>query len=244
MATTRRGTNQYTNATAATSFNIPLPSGSVAGDWVIVGAANNDNTRSMSISGATSLYGAGTGSMYAYIGKKQLTSTDITNGYLTISGGSSFTIAAGIVGYSASGGFGTLGTVTAKPGSQATTSALGVSSDGSQDVLVFSLTKHSGNPQTFTSDSPSTTTLVNAILSGGGVPAIHIGVFTSSSTNVTSTWGVASTNGVGAQVAVTQSTPTNPTVSVWNGTSEITGCTVSVWNGTSEVTGSTVSSVV
>lgn len=239
MPTTRRGSDQY-SATTGTSHNVPLPSGSVAGDWVVLAVSAINTAFTLTLPGTSMFASTVSNTMTYAASKKQLTSTDITNGYLTFTTSSAQNVTAVIVGYSESDGFATPGTVTAKPGSQATTSAVatGVTSDGTQDILVFSLLKHSGNPQTFTGNSPATTTLQTVIQNGSGVPSAHVGVYTGSAATRTSTWGVSSANGVGFQIAVTPSAGITGTVTADSPTVTAAVPTLT-WSGTvSEPSGS------
>ena len=211
MAVTRRGANQYVSSSASTSHNVPLPSGSAAGDWVIVGASNGTFGASFTMPG-TELLDEGSNTMRFAISTKQLTSTDITNNYLNIAISSSQQCTAVIVGYSSAGGFATPGTIWKKGVEGGTFSNLAytiaedVTSFG-VDILCFSLIKHSGGAQSFSSISSPATTLATALKTGTSMPSAHVGVYTGTPTDITSTWSVASTNGIGVQVAVLDVAP-------------------------------------
>ena len=100
--------------------------------------------------------------------------------------------------------------------------------------------KSSNNPGP-TSPSPATTLLTQWYTNAAAAPSYYFGWYDGPAATRTFTDPVASANGMGVQIAlIDSSVSTSPTVSVWDGTSEVTGCTVSVWNGISEVAGSTV----
>jgi hypothetical protein len=203
MTTTRRGANTYAASSASTSHNVPLPTGSVAGDLVLVVASNPLFATTFTMPG-TQILNVGNNSMHYGVSKKVLVTGDITAGYLTVGTGASSLITAHIVGYSVAGDF-SVGTVWSKGAvSLAYTTALAVADNGTDDILVFSLIKHSSaSSQSYTSTSPSVTSLGTAILQGtGGVPSQQAGVYTGTPADRTNTWSVASTNGVGFQVAV------------------------------------------
>lgn len=208
MSTTRRGVTKYESASATTNHNVPLPAGSAVGDWVIMGASTQAFSAVITLPGI-SLYAEGSNSQYAAISKKQLTSTDVVNGFLTASLTSNQQLAAVLVGYAESLGFGTPGGIWRKGPmggtfvSRVDTEALALASanpDG--DILCFSLIKHSGGSQAFVSiDSPATS-LIAAVKTGGGMPSAHVGVYSGPPEDITTTWSYASTNGVGIQIPV------------------------------------------
>lgn len=69
------------------SFNLTLPAGAVQGGTCLIVGANGSSTAiTATISGATQLMAAAANNMYLFVYAKQLTSTDITNGFLAVTG--------------------------------------------------------------------------------------------------------------------------------------------------------------
>lgn len=205
MATVRRGASSYSSIAPATSHNVPLPTGSQANDLVLIAATAPSWSTTFTFPG-TEILDAGitSGTMHYAAAKKRLTSEDITAGYLTVGLSTSQQMTAVCVGYSSAGDFGTPGTVWEKDGvtSVAATTSPAIASNGSNDVLVFSLIKHSGTFQALTSVSPTTTELAVVLQQGPGVPTMYAGVFTGTPADRIVTWSVTSSNGVGFQIPV------------------------------------------
>ena len=214
---------------ALTSHAVPLPAGSAVGDWVILAASNQSFGAIFTLPG-TVLLNAGYSAMRYGLCVKQLDSTDISAGTLLLSVPSAQQVAAVCVGYYGVEGFNRPGTVWAKPSPMDYTNAPAVASDGTQDILVFSLTKQSATPPVFNGNTPSTTTLQTALKSGSGMPSAHVSVYTGSSADRTSSWDTSSSNGVGFQVSVLPlgASPVTTTVLEWDeGTIESAGGEVS-----------------
>lgn len=216
MAVVRRGSNKYSSSATATSHQIPLPSGSVAGDFVVVAAVNSSWSANFTFPGTTLLNsGVADGTMHYGLFTKTLTSGDITAGSLTVDMSLSQHLSAVIVGYSVAGTV-EVSTVWDKNNvSLAYTDAPVTAANSTNDILVFSLIKHSSTSQAYSSTSPSVTNLQTAIIQGQ-VSAFG-GVYTGTPAQRRNTWGVASANGVGFQVAVKESAgPSDPSTVDWD----------------------------
>lgn len=175
------------------------------------------------------------------LGKKQLTSTDITNGYLSLSNSSSSNGARTVIfGFYGCAGFATAGSMTFRSGSSNTISAAATTAATGQKVVVIRFEKSSDNPGPAL-PSPAATLLTQWYTNAAAALSYYFEWYDGPAATITFTDPVASANGTGVQIAlIDSSVSTSPTVSVWDGTSEVTGCTVSVWSGTCEVAGSTV----
>lgn len=239
MPTTRRGSSQYVSTSAMTSHAVPLPMGSQVGDWAILGACNQAWGAVFTLPG-TVILEAGNNTMRYGLCAKQLDSSDITAGALTVGldAGSAQQVAAVCVVYSEAAGFGSVGTVWNKGATSLPyTVAPMVTSDGSQDILVFSLIKHSSGSQAYSSTAPTTTSLQEAVKTGSGVPSAFVGVYTGAAAERTNTWAASSSNGVGFQIAVTP-TSASPSAGVeiigaWNGSAVQPAELMGVWDGAS-----------
>ena len=238
MTVTRRGVTEFASSAPNTVHLVPLPAGSLEDDWVICAATAPQWSAVFTFPGTELLNAGNTATMHYGLFKKQLTATDITNDYLSIGVSISHHICAIVVGYVDAAGFGTPGTVWDKGGitSIAYTDAELIADNDTDDVLCFSLIKHSGGSQSFVSTAPSITSLgPGAIKTGASTPAAHAAVFVDAPQTVRTTWSTSSANGVGFQVPVLSTPPPPPTapeiMGVWNGTSldpvEIMG----LWNG-------------
>lgn len=239
MTVTRRGVTQFASAAPNTTHQIPLPSGSLEDEWVICAATAPQWSAVFTFPGTELLNAGNTATMHYGLFKKQLTATDITNGYLAVGVSISHHVCAIMVGYTDAAGFGDPGTVWDKGGitSIAYTDAELIDDNGTDDVLCFSLIKHSGGSQSFVSTSPSITSLgAGAIKTGSSVPSAHGAVFTGTPQTVRTTWATSSANGVGFQVPVLATPPPLPDapeiMGIWNGTSLDPVELMGVWNGT------------
>lgn len=240
--TTRRGATTYYGGFLK-DHDVPLPAGCAAGDWVIVAALVLASNYTVLLPGDVVVPSRGSNSMAHAASKKVLTALDISNGYLRLTHSQASTpLAAVIVAYSESAGFAAAGTDTTKTATGDSTVAAATPSDGTQDILVFSLIKHSGSSQVFLEDTPSTMLVAQNIQQGSGMPAIHVGVYKGTAAQRVSRWSIGSSNGVGFQVAVVPSPGTppdpepepGPTVSWWDGTTEQNNATLHYWDGSAE----------
>jgi hypothetical protein len=75
-------------------------------------------------------------------------------------------------------------------------------SNGTNDILVFSLIKHSGSFQSYVNTTPTTTDLATAVQQGPSVPSANVGVYTGTPADRTSNWSFAFGNGVGFQLPI------------------------------------------
>lgn len=209
MTIVRRGASTYVSSAAALSHNVPLPTGSQIGDLVILAASNPSFSAAFTLPGS-SMLNAGSNTMRYGVSKKRLIAADITQGSLTVGISTSQEMTAVCVGYSSAGDFGTPGTVWEKGGvSLASTTSPLVGNNSPNDVLAFSLIKHSGTSQSRTGTTPSITSLATSIRNGPGVPSAAVGVYTGTPSDIVTTWSVASSNGVGFQIAVLDTPPAN-----------------------------------
>lgn len=239
MSTIRRGVSTYTSSAPNVTHNVLLPTGSQIDDKVIVGASNPSWSTTFTFPGTTLLNAGNTQTMHYGLFKKTLTSTDISQGYLTVGLSTSQHMAAVCVGYSSAGDFGTPGTVWDRNTDYvAYTIAPQVGNNQSFDVLVFSLIKHSATALTYVGSSPSITSLGLAIIpQGPGVPSAHCGVYIGTPVDVTDTWSYASSNGVGFQIAVLDvaeppvQEPVPEILGVWTGSSVDPVELIGAWNG-------------
>ena len=217
----------------AVSFNATLPGGISAGQTALVLMVNSNND-SFTTTGLTAIVPAqlmGTGSIY--IGKKVLNSTDISNGYLALGRGNGF-VNVMIAVFSGVSDFGTPGTVNKRASSSTSITAPAVTLSSGQKALVVRLDKAPSNPGP-SSVSPATTRDGYYFPNNSGRGSIWVGEYTGTAADRTFTDTVASGNGAGVQIPVIESAPASPTVSLWDGATEITGCTFSVWDGATEV---------
>lgn len=200
MATIFRAAAAYTGN--ATNHNLPLPTGSLVGDWIITAVENGDQTKSITMPG-TQIYNATVGTSIAAISYQQLTLTEITNGYVTVGQSASAFLSGVVAGWSVAAGFDALGTVTTRASSITTLTALGTTSDGTQDIIVIGGEKSTSNTGGVTGVSPSTTQIGMALQSGSARPSMYMGIYNGSSATRTITESVASANGFGVQIGVT-----------------------------------------
>lgn len=237
MPTVRRGTSHYVSDAAMVSHDVPIPVGAQADDWAIIGVCNQAWGAAFTLPG-TVLLEAGNNTMRYGLCVKQLNVSDVAAGFLSVESSSAQQVAAVCVAYSEAIGVESVGDVWNKGAvSLPYTMAPAVVSDGSQDILVFSLIKHSSGSQAYSSSAPATTPLASAIKNGSGIPSAFVGVYSGIAQDRTNTWAAASTNGVGFQVAVAPSSTTPGTgvevVGVWSGSAVQPVELLGSWNGTS-----------
>jgi hypothetical protein len=217
---------------------VPLPSGSVEGDWVVGAAVAPQWSAVFTFPGTELLNSGNIATMHYGAFKKQLSSTDISNNYLAVSVSISHQITVILVGYTDAAGFGSPGTVFDRDGvtSIAYTDAFDIADNDDNDVLCFSLIKHSSGSQAFVSTSPSITSLGAALKQGTSMPSAHCAVFVDDPQDVRTTWAASSVNGVGFQIPVLASPPPLPDspeiMGVWNGTSLDEVELMGLWTGT------------
>lgn len=221
--------------TGSGAKNLTLPAGSAAGDVVIVAAMESSVGTYTLGSGLSNLYEDTVGTGRACLAGKVLTSTDVANGYVTITPSANSAIAWGVwTGVTA---IETVGTPTKRTTTTNSITALAVSPLATGQTAVVVRFEKSSSKTAGPYVSPATNQRESYWSSGSSSPSVWIGDYTGPGGDRTFTDTVTSGNGCGIQVSLTAAAapPADHTVSVWDGSSEVTGCTVSVWDGSSEV---------
>lgn len=214
---------------------VPLPLGTVAGDWAILAITSAGTGEVWTWGdGWTELLQDTFGTAKAGIAVRLITNADVTAGAVTYSQAAVGSTQYALTVYSDAAGFGALGTVTKRPASSTQITALSVPIPAGDLAVVIRLEKSTNNPGP-TVVSPATTMRAESYSNASAAPSIWVGDTTAAGDR-TFTDPVSSGNGLGVQVPITGSTPSGePTVSVWDGAAEVTGCTMTVWDGTTEV---------
>ncbi len=225
---------------------VSLPNGSQENDWVLISIQNGDSGSTVTIdSGVTVLYSGVMGTAKIAYGKKQLTSTDIANGSLSVTlSGTTNSSRVFIVGFYDCLGFDAPGTMTFRSGISNTITALATTATSAQRVVVLRFEKSTNNPGP-AAVSPPLTTLAQWYSNAAAAQSYYVGWYQGPGVTRTFTDSVSSGNGMGVQIAITEPVTVAPTykISVWDGTTEITNATASLWDGTDEVAITSVETV-
>lgn len=217
-------------ASGSGSQKLALPIGAAAGDVVIVAGMESSVGTYTIGSGLSSLYEDTVGTGRAILAGKVLKASDISAGYVTVT--SSVVAVFGWGVWSGVTAIETVGTPTKRASSSNKITALAVSPLSSGQTAVVVRFEKSSNKSAGPSVSPATTERAVYVSGFTSAPSIWLGDYTGPGATRTFTDTVTSGNGCGVQVSLTDAAAS---VSVWDGSSEISGCTLSVWDGSSEV---------
>lgn len=225
---------------SGTSHVLTLPTGLAVGDWLVAAGCGGNATPiyDWSATGLTILVASaafGTGRWI--LGYKAVTAADIAAGSWTVAANASQYGVYGMVAYSNCAGFGTAGTATYRAASAATTTALAATLTAGQRCVVIRVEKSTNNPGPAVA-APAVTTRMSRYPNNTSWPSLVMAEYVAPAADVVFTDPIATANGVGIQIPILDAVVADAsigTVSVWDGTTEITGCVASYWDGTTEV---------
>lgn len=228
-------TAKVSHGASATAIQATLPAGCTAGDVVLVALVNGSTTTPGTVPGTAVITAQAMGTGAVSMSKYTLTSTDITNGYVSCSSGAAINWVAAVFNTGASTAQGAA-TFAKRASSVATTTAPAATITAGDTTVVMFFGKASS--ETGGTTAPGITVLDSWFPNAAGAASAEVGYYTGTTSDVVFTSNVASTNGAGVQIGYTPSAapPPQPAFTWWDGTAEqpLAAVPLTYWDGAAE----------